>query len=127
MDRGSASGLALVQRLDRSDHDVAATIISAEEQLRGWLAQINRVRDTSKQIDAYGRLQRRIAFYASWHLLPWDTEAAAKFKQLRSQGIRIGSMDLKIASIVITKNAILLSRNLADFGQVPEMQVEDWL
>jgi tRNA(fMet)-specific endonuclease VapC len=35
-------------------------------------------------------------------------------------------MDLKIAAIVLSRNALLLSKDLADFGQVPGLQVEDW-
>jgi tRNA(fMet)-specific endonuclease VapC len=56
-----------------------------------------------------------------------DASAAEHFTLLRKQGVRIGSMDLKIACMVITNEATLLSRNLADFGQVPGLRVEDWL
>lgn len=35
-------------------------------------------------------------------------------------------MDLKIASIAIPRNAILVSRNLRDFEEVPNLTVEDW-
>lgn len=45
-----------------------------------------------------------------------------------SSGARlwIRTMDLKIAAIVVSSDAILLTRNLADFRQVPGLQVEDW-
>jgi len=127
LDRGSARGAALQQRLEDAGDEVATTIISAEEQLRGWLAQIHRQRDPDEQIATYQRLQRRMAFFAAWHVLPWDTETADIFAGLRRQRIRIGTMDLKIASIVLAHNAILLSRNLRDFHQVPDLRVEDWL
>jgi tRNA(fMet)-specific endonuclease VapC len=127
IDRGSAIGRALLDRLVQSDEQVVTTIISAEEQLRGWLAQINRKRDPAHQIDAYARLQGRVAFFAAWRLLPWDMAAAQLFREFRGQGIRIGSMDLKIACIVLMQEATLLTRNLADFRQVPGLMAEDWL
>jgi tRNA(fMet)-specific endonuclease VapC len=127
VDRGSAQGAALQRKLEDVGDEVATTIISAEEQFRGWLAQIRRQRDLHEQIVTYQRLQRRIEFFAAWHLLPWDTEAADILQDLRRQRIRIGTMDLKIASIVLAHDATLLSRNLRDFRQVPGLRVEDWL
>jgi predicted nucleic acid-binding protein len=35
-------------------------------------------------------------------------------------------MDLKIASIAISRKAILVSRNLKDFETVPNLVVNDW-
>ena len=35
-------------------------------------------------------------------------------------------MDLKIASIAIANNAILVSRNLSDFERIPDLTVNDW-
>lgn len=127
LDRASALGLALQGRLEDAGDIVATTIISAEEQIRGWLAQIHRQRDPHQQIVAYQRLQRRIEFFAAWHVLPWDTAAADFLLALRRQRVRIGTMDLKIASIVLAHNVTLLSRNLRDFQQVPNLQVENWL
>ena len=126
-DRGSAAGMALQQKLEDAADEVATTIISAEEQFRGWLAQIHRQRHPHEQIAAYQRLQRRIEFFAAWHLLPWDTDAVDIFQALHRQRIRVGTMDLKIASIVLAHDATLLSRNLRDFQQVPSLRVEDWL
>jgi tRNA(fMet)-specific endonuclease VapC len=127
LDRGFSAGTALRQKLERNNDVIATTIISAEEQLRGWLAQIHRQRDPHKQIFAYERLQRRFAFFAAWDVLPWDGACADRFQELRREHIRIGTMDLKIASIALVHHAVLLSRNLRDFQRVPGLRVEDWL
>ena len=127
IERGSAAGSALRRRLDRPEIDAVATIVSAEEQLRGWLAQIHAKRSVHDQIDSYGRLQARLEFYAEWTLLPWTTGAADRFGAFRRAGVRIGTMDLKIASIALEHGGTVLSQNSADFQQVPGLMVESWL
>ncbi len=59
-------------------------------------------------------------------VLDFDEKAAEVFQNLKSNKIRVGTMDLKIASITIANDAILVWRNLADFEQIPDFQVEDW-
>ena len=126
LDLGSPAGVLLRERLDAADDHIATTIISAEEQLRGWLAQIHRLPAVHRQIVAYERLQRRMEFFAAWQVLPWTSAAADVFEELRRKQIRIGTMDLKIAAIVLTQDATLLSRNLVDFRKVPNLRVQDW-
>src|SRR5947209_20333798 len=46
-----------------------------------------------------------IPFFADWRILPFDNLAADMFRSLRAQSVRIGSMDLKIASIVPVHDA----------------------
>ena len=111
----------------RSDQGVATTVISLEEQMRGWLAEINRWRDVHRQIPAYDRLAKLIVFLGLWEIAPFDERAAGEFKRQRKQGVRIGTQDLKIASIALVQDALLLSANLRDFGRVPGLRVESWL
>jgi len=40
---------------------------------------------------------------------------------------RVGTMDLKIASIALANDATLLTRNTSDFKRVPDLRIEDWL
>ena len=74
------------------------------------------------------RLLQKLEFFAAWLVLPWDTAAAANlFVRFRGEGIRIGSMDLKIACITLVHDATLLTQNARDFGSVPGLRVENWL
>lgn len=123
----SEAGLELLARISTSGQDAATTIITVEEQLRGWLAEIHRLADPHRQITAYERLHRRIDFFAAWTVLPWDKGAADLFVRSRQEGLRIGSMDLKIACIALAHDAIVLTRNAKDFAQVPGLRIENWL
>ena len=123
----SPAAMKLLRRLDASSEEAVTTVITLEEQMRGWLAEIHRIKDVAEQPFAYDRLKTRAEFMAKWVMLPWDAEAASRFAELRAQGVRIGTMDLKIASITIAHDAILLTRNISDFSKVPGLRVENWL
>jgi tRNA(fMet)-specific endonuclease VapC len=106
--------------------EVVTTIINYEEQMRGWMAYLARTRSVAQQVEAYRRLAQHLDNYRRIPVLAFDEAAAMVFHQLRRARLRIGTMDLKIAAIVLSREATLLSRNLADFRQVPGLQVEDW-
>jgi tRNA(fMet)-specific endonuclease VapC len=127
-DPHSTRGARLFQRLSGvGAMPIATTIVSYEEQMRGWLAKINKLPPGNRQVDAYDYLADFLEFYKGWHILRFDQLAAGRFQQLRAQKIRIGTMDLKIAAIVLQHGATLLSANLRDFRQVPGLLVQDWL
>ncbi|MBW4601459.1 MAG: type II toxin-antitoxin system VapC family toxin [Calothrix sp. FI2-JRJ7] len=52
------------------------------------------------------------------------SKSDAIYQSLKAQRIRIGTQDLRIASIVLANNAILLTRNLQDFNKVPELIIQ---
>jgi tRNA(fMet)-specific endonuclease VapC len=119
---------ALTRRLQASGEPrLATTVVSLEEQVRGWLTEISRRRDVHKQIAAYERLARLFSFFRDWDIVLLDEDAADECKRLRKQRIRIGTQDLKIAAIALVQDALLLSANLRDFRRVPGLRVENWL
>jgi tRNA(fMet)-specific endonuclease VapC len=119
---------ALVARMEASpDQEIGTTIVSAEEQLRGWLAVIARFRDVAHHVGPYRDLWELLDSLQRWTIIPFDEAAALEFARLRGSGVRIGTMDLKIASITLVHDALLLSANLADFRNVPGLRVENWL
>ena len=117
----------LVERLRSTNDLVALPLVVVEEQLRAWLAQIHRVTDVHQQIVPYLRLHRVLDFLRDWKVIVWNEPAADVFKRLRKERVRIGTLDLKIASLAISTEAVLLSANLRDFEQVPGLRCEDWL
>lgn len=109
------------------DRDIVTTAITIEEQMRGWLSAIHGQPDVTRQVTYYERLVGLFRFFADWRILPFDDLAASQFQSLRAQRVRIATMDLKIASIVLVHEALLLSSNLRDFERVPDLRVEDWI
>ena len=124
---GGEGSAALRERLaDIAPDDVATTIISYEEQMRGWMAYIARAKSLPQQLEAYQRLRRHLENYRQIPVLDFDKAAAAEFQSLRRERIRVGTMDLKIAAIVLSRDATLLSRNVVDFEKIPGLKMEDW-
>ena len=122
-----AAGQRLIARLNTlSEGEAATTIITFEEQMRGWLSVLARSRSLNEQVEAYRRLKQLLNNYLKIAVLEFDAKAATEFQRLKQSRIRIGTMDLKIAAIALTHDATLLSRNLTDFRQVPGLKVEDW-
>ena len=48
------------------------------------------------------------------------------YLRLKSQKLRIGTRDLRIASIALAHGATLITRNRRDFDIVPSLQLEVW-
>ena len=126
LERGGSGSLGLVLRLGNlADSEVSTTIVSYEEQCKGWLSKTAREKDESL-IHAYQQLGIHLEIYAGMRVLSYDSEAHRIFTELQKQKIRIGTQDLKIASISLANNATLLTRNIRDFEKVPDIKVEDW-
>jgi tRNA(fMet)-specific endonuclease VapC len=123
----SAAKARLSVRLQGTDpQEIATTIVTYEEQTRGWMAYKARAKNVSQEIDAYAKLSRHIQNYRTISVLDFDETTAVELQRLRSLRIRIGTMDLKIAAITLARDATLLTRNLGDFRKVPGLKVEDW-
>jgi tRNA(fMet)-specific endonuclease VapC len=117
----------LLERLDQlPPDDIAISIISYQEQMQGWLAYLSRARKPEQIVLAYARLEALRRSFLKMNVLSFTAEAQVRFTDLRRQCPRLQTMDLRIASIALTTNATLLTRNLRDFRQVPELTVEDW-
>ena len=127
LERGGAEGVKIRSRLRAvALDDVATTIISYEEQIRGWMARLAGSTQPEKQMSDYSELKRVLNNYCRIAVVEFDTKAVAEFKRLRQENVRIGTMGLKIASIALANNAMVITRNTRDFARVPNLKFEDW-
>jgi hypothetical protein len=66
-----------VQQLARhADEEAAVTIVSFEEQTRGWLAQLAKSKRPDHQVAPYLRFHRLLDDFARWRVLDFTPDAA---------------------------------------------------
>jgi tRNA(fMet)-specific endonuclease VapC len=120
-----------IATIDPSERTI--TVITVEEQIKGWFLEIHRSlkappsEQQAKRL-SYGYLGLRTAVQNlnEFQILDFTIAAQAKFSELRQQRIRIGTQDLRIAAICLVNHQTLVTRNRQDFEQVPGLQMEDW-
>jgi tRNA(fMet)-specific endonuclease VapC len=73
---------------------------------------------------------RMDAFVGPFVSLPFNDAAAEVFARIRfhleSRGMTIGPYDLQIAAIALVHGLTVVTHNVAEFGRVPGLAVEDW-
>jgi tRNA(fMet)-specific endonuclease VapC len=124
LQRGNSSIIARLSLVAPSDR--VTTVISLAEQFLGWWSEITRADNEYAAAQAFRFLQDTLHFYDSVTVLPYDAHAVLEFQRLRRARIRIGTQDLRIASIALSRKAAVITRNLRDFKQVPDLMVMDW-
>jgi tRNA(fMet)-specific endonuclease VapC len=127
LDRGGISAQQLLRKLaDIDPSQLATSIISYEEQTRGWLGYAAKARTIEREVEAYQQLKRQLMSYCAVQVLDFDEAAAQEFQRIRKLYPRLGKMDLKIAAIALVNRAIVLTRNSKDFGQIIGLSVDNW-
>jgi tRNA(fMet)-specific endonuclease VapC len=112
--------------LSHPPNELAITIITVEGQLRGRLAQIRKATTAAHLNECYRWLGETVDQLARLPVLYFDDKAATLYEKLLLQKVGIGTQDLRIASIVLSHNAVLLTRNGQDFSRVPGLRLDDW-
>ncbi len=123
----SSAGLRLKERIASENAEAFTSIVVLEESMQGWMALLNRLKAGPDQVDVYARMQSALETAVKLGVLPFDQDSATIFAELRRVLRRHGTMDLKIASIALTHEAMLLTRNVEDFREIPDLQVQNWL
>lgn len=119
--------VADVVGIDKRARGLGITSITLEEHARAAITRLGQSKSTHAQIKYYSLLASLFRFFADWRVAPFDVSAATMFEELRKRRVTIGRSDLKIASIALVNDAIVLTANLRDFERVPGLKIENWL
>lgn len=106
--------------------DQWTTIITFQEQTKGWLAAIHHARNESQLLAGYRALLELLDDFRKLNVFPFDEDALAIFRNLKAKRLVVGTRDLRIASIALARGAKVITQNLKDFEKVPGLVVEDW-
>jgi tRNA(fMet)-specific endonuclease VapC len=70
-------------------------------------------------------------FFKIITILNFNRDAEVCYNNLRRNNHNLAKKrlekDLRIASIALMQNAIVVTRNYKDFSQIPNLQLENWL
>ena len=106
--------------------DLGFSVVSFHEQVLGSHTYINRARKDEDIVRGYAMLARLLRQFAAAPVVTFDASAATILNDLGARRLRVDTMDLRIASIALSRSLVLLTRNAADFDKVPGLSTEDW-
>ena len=125
-----ASNPKVVERLRSvDDRDIGITIITKVEVLRGRIDYLLKAETGADLLKAQELLFRTEELLNKLLIVPMSQAAAEQFERLRDTPKlrKIGRADLLIASIALANRAILVTRNIRHFRQIPGVQAINWV
>jgi tRNA(fMet)-specific endonuclease VapC len=123
---GSEYATLLLRIAQYPPTDLACSIISFHEQILGCHTYISQGRRVEDVVRGYGMLAQVLQDFTEALVIPFDAAAAVVFEGLVGQRVRVGTMDLRIAAIALSREMVLVTRNASDFRKVPGLRIEDW-
>ena len=105
---------------------VFVSIVTFQEQASGWDNYVRKARTSSGVVHGYQMFERLLSEFLRLNILSFDDAGAHIFDNLKRQKVRVGTMDLRIASIALSHDFTVVTRNTIDFDRVPGLRVEDW-
>jgi tRNA(fMet)-specific endonuclease VapC len=105
--------------------DRAISVITVEEQLSGWYAQLRQAKKPERLAWAYRCLAAPVRFLSQVQIIDFDEPTIRRCERLKKLKHKVRKMDLRIAATVLEQVALLVTRNLRDFQRVPGLRVED--
>jgi tRNA(fMet)-specific endonuclease VapC len=110
--------------------EIAITIVTVQELFNGWIGKLNHPSSANQQVQLYRKLSRVVAYLKKMSVLDFDESADQVFCQLLLENPPLRKnriqKDMRIASIALANDAIVVTRNYRDFVQVPNLKILDW-
>lgn len=105
---------------------VITSVITVDEQLSGWYTAMRKAKSPQLLSDGYAELAETVGYLGHFIILGFSVAAIEEFERLRRLKLGISGNDLRIAAIAIINDDIVVTRNVSDFGRIPNVRVENW-
>ncbi|MDF5731832.1 MAG: type II toxin-antitoxin system VapC family toxin [Rhizonema sp. PD38] len=113
-----------------SIHEIAVTIITVQELFNGWVSRINDPSQVNNLPTLYTKLCTTVKFLQTVEILDFTPQADTCLQELLKDNppLRKNRLqkDMRIAAVVLSLNATVVTRNQRDFGLVPRLVITDW-
>ena len=98
--------------------------------MKGILNLLNQARkhprNVVKIVEYYRLLQSLAHDLRSFQILPCDTDAEAKYRDIPAAVRQQHPQDSHIAAIALANDFTLITRNARHFSKIPDLRTEDW-
>jgi tRNA(fMet)-specific endonuclease VapC len=109
-----------------SPTEIAISVVTVEEQLSGWYAQLRQAKRSDRRAWAYRQLAATVRFLRHVQILDFNEAAIQRYEELKRLRLKVRKMDLQIAATALQHDATVVTRNVRDFQIIPGLTVEDW-
>ncbi len=125
-----AGNKSIVAAVAKHYKDLAITVVTVQELFNGWVGRLNNPAQAKNLTLLYTKLWETTDFIKVITVLNFDKNAEDCYDMLRKNYKELAKnkieKDLRIASIALTQNAIIATRNHKDFSQIPNLKIENW-
>jgi tRNA(fMet)-specific endonuclease VapC len=105
---------------------MSISVITIEEQFLGWYTRSRQAKTDAELAQASEGMAHFARLIRQLPILAFTVPAIQRYRQLTKMKLNVGKNDLRIAAIALEAGATVVTRNLRDFGRVPNLQLEDW-
>lgn len=125
-----AGNKSIITAVAKHSTHVAITVITVQELFNGWVGRLNNPAQAKNLAQIYTRLWETTEFIKVITVLNFGKNAEDCYNILRKNSNDLAKnkieKDLRIASITLTQNAIIVTRNQKDFSQISNLKIENW-